>query len=189
MRVYFNQKIQHDYPKRAGVMNLAWYNKGQICIYRKKVHHEIQAQNLYIREINQVVHGLWQELSLGSKGELQAYAQQYKKRYPSLRKRGNNAYSVFLMICHSLIRKYQLNHLSQTGLTERLKDILESVSIYKLVLQGILKVVIHAYRFNHTLLAGGKQAEKDDFFTGLFRNKMFLMDCDRLSAECRFVGG
>ena len=189
MRVYFNQKRQHDYPKRAGEMSLAWYQKGQICIYRKKVPHEMQAQNLYIREINQVVHGLWQELRLRSKRDLQAYAFQYKKRYPSLRKRGNNAYSIFLMICHSLIRIFQLNQYSQTGLTERLKDILESVSIYKLVLQGILKVVIHAYRFNHALLAGGKQAEIEDFITGLFRNKKFSMDCNRLPDECRFVGG
>ncbi|HOD54306.1 MAG TPA: hypothetical protein PKJ08_07255, partial [Candidatus Cloacimonadota bacterium] len=185
MRVYFDQKRQNDYPKRAGEMNLAWYNQGQICIYRKKTHHEMQAQNIYIRDINQMVHGLWQELSLRSKRELQAYALQYKKRYPSLRKRGNNAYSVFLMICHSLIRKYQLNQLSQAVLTEQLKQLLASMSIYKLVLQGILKVVIHAYRFNHALLAGGKQAEIEDFITGLFRNKKFSMDCNRLPDECR----
>ncbi len=154
MRVYFNQNYQHDYPKRTGGMNLAWYRQGQICIFRKKTPHKMQTQNLYIREINLVVHTLWLDLSLKSKRELQTYVLQYKKRYPSLRKRGNNAYSIFLMICHGLIRKYQLNYLTQNKLTDQLRVMFESLSIYKLVLQGVLRVVKNAYRLNNELLAG-----------------------------------
>jgi len=180
MRVYFDQKRQNDYPKRAGEMNLAWYNQGQICIYRKKTHHEMQAQNIYIRDINQMVHGLWQELSLRSKRDLQAYALQYKKRYPSLRKRGNNAYSVFLMICHSLIRKYQLSQMSQTLMTEQLRQLLTSMSIYKLVMQGILKVVKFAYQFNNILLAGSIKISAYD----LVESRSLVVQHEYYVAKC-----
>ncbi len=152
MKVYFNQKHQHDYPKHKEGMMLAWYNQGKVCIVRKRVNHLMQTQNFYIREVNQVVHALWIELSIKRKREIQAYALLYKKRYPSLRKRGNNAYSIFLKICHSLIRLYHLDSFFPNDLTNQLRQLFSSLSIYKLVLKGILRFVRDSYKFNLTLI-------------------------------------
>jgi hypothetical protein len=181
MRVFFKQNHHHDYPKRAGEMNLAWYNQGKICIYRKKTSHEMQAQNLYIKAMNQVVHDLWKTLSFKSKRELQTYAQLYKKRYPSLRKRGNNAYSIFLMICHSLIRKYQLHQLAPIGLTTQLKQMLAVLSLYKMVLQGVLKVVKYAYRLNNSLL--GREIMNSEFDLMICCLTVLPNDCYHESCE------
>jgi hypothetical protein len=131
---------------------LAWYRQGQVCILRKTVKHEIQEQNLFIKDMNQVIHTLWNELSASVKSELQKYAILYKKRYPSLRKRGNNAYSIFLMICHGLIRKFQLNSLSKIVLTSHLRVILSKMSIHLLVMQGVIKAVKYAYQLKGMLI-------------------------------------
>jgi len=153
MRVYFREKYQHDYPKKIGEMNLAWYNKGKICLYRAKTEHQMQTQNFYIKEINSIVHGIWLDLSHQVKKEFQTYANAYKKRYPSLRKRGANSYAMFLMAVHTLIKKYQLHNRSQAELTGQLRNMLSRLSIYQLVLCGALKVVKYAYRMNLKLLS------------------------------------
>jgi len=89
---------------------------------------------------------------MSSKRDLQKYANQYKKRYPSLRKRGNNAYSIFLMICHSIIRKFSLNSLSYLKLEQTISDILSLSSIHSLILQGIIRAVKNAYQLNQTII-------------------------------------
>ncbi len=151
MKVNFKQNYQQDYPKRYGDMSLAWYRQGQICVIRQIKEHKRQPQNIYIREINAVVHLIWQNLSIKVKKELQEYACSYKRRYPLLRKRGNNAYSVFLVICHTLIKKYQLSQLTRTEMASQLKVLLSSLSVYQLVLCGVLKLVKMVYQLHQSI--------------------------------------
>jgi len=152
MIIKFNKTVKHDYPKKIQDTHLAWYRNGKICIIRKYNDYTLQMQNLYIKEMNQIIHRLWSELSMSSKRDLQKYANQYKKRYPSLRKRGNNAYSIFLMICHSIIRKFSLNSLSYLKLEQTISDILSLSSIHSLILQGIISCKECAYQLNQTII-------------------------------------
>ncbi len=159
MRVIFNQRAVHDYPKKSGDMHFAWYCQGKKCICRKKSEPCLQTQNVKIKDVNHIVHSLWQELKQKSKVELQKYALLYKKRYPSLRKRGNNAYSIFLMICHALIRLNKLSPLQKNDLLTIVRNILSGMTIYQMVSEGILKRVKNCHQLRLQLL------ENDDILS------------------------
>ncbi len=152
MKVIFNQTAVHDYPKKAGGMHFAWYCQGKICICRKKSEPCLQTQNVKIKDVNHVVHSLWQELKQKSKVELQKYASLYKKRYPSIRKRGNNAYSIFLMICHALIKVNKLSQIQKDDLLTILRNIISGMTIYQMVSEGILKRVKNCHQLKLQLL-------------------------------------
>jgi len=148
MRVLFKQNIHHDYPKKLEEMSLAWYNQGRICICRKKTEHIIQKQNLYIGQMNIIIRQIWLELPNSYRKDLKEYAAAYKKRYPALRKRGNNAYSSFLMICHGLIKKYALSEEESDFVYHDLKCLLSVSSVLELIRKGLLRPVKYAYRLN-----------------------------------------
>jgi hypothetical protein len=152
MKVILNQKIKHDYPKKINDLNLAWYNQGKCCVSRRKCEHQIQSQNIYIREMNSVIHCLWGEIDGSAKRDLKKYSVAYKLRYPTLRKRGNNTYSVFLMICHALIKYYHLKELSSDYLYLYLKDLLNDYSVYQMIQKGILKPVKNAYQLKKYII-------------------------------------
>jgi len=152
MIVIFNQKHKHDYPKKLGDMSLAWYNHGKCCVSRHKRDYQVQTQNVFIKEMNGIIRKLWNEVSHSAKRDLKKYSLAYKRRYPALRKRGNNTYSIFLMICHSLIKFYHLNTLSSDYLYLKLKNLLSSYTIYQLVQKGLLKPVKNAYQLKKYMI-------------------------------------
>ncbi|HOD53516.1 MAG TPA: hypothetical protein PKJ08_03205, partial [Candidatus Cloacimonadota bacterium] len=80
----------------------------------------------------------------------------------------------------SLIRKYQLSQMSQTLMTEQLRQLLTSMSIYKLVMQGILKVVKFAYQFNNILLAGSIKISAYD----LVESRSLVVQHEYYVAKC-----
>ena len=78
MKVIFKQ-MKHDYPKKAGDLNLAWYAGGRTCIVRKKTKRALQKQNLSIIQINAITKSVWETLLPAFKRDLVKYAMQYKR--------------------------------------------------------------------------------------------------------------
>ncbi|MBP7563267.1 MAG: hypothetical protein KA886_05705 [Candidatus Cloacimonetes bacterium] len=149
MKVIIKQKT-HDYPKKAGDLNLAWYAGGRICIVRKKTERAIQKQNLSIIQINAITKSLWATLLPAFKQDLARYAIQYKKEYPALRKRGVSAYSVFLIFIHALIKRFSLNFDNREICTEIIIHIMENMTVKKAITLRLLKKVRYYYKLNKT---------------------------------------
>jgi len=147
MKVIFKQKT-HDYPKRSGELNLAWYTGGRICIVRKKTDRTLQKQNLSIIQINVITKSLWETLNPGFKRDLARYAVRFKKEYPALRKRGISAYSVFLILIHALIKRFSLNTEKMVNCVNALSQLLSSISIYKAIRLKLIKKVRTCYQLN-----------------------------------------
>ncbi len=147
MRIYFSEKVR-DFPKKAGELHLAWYQNGKICISRNLKQHQMQAQNFNIIQVNQITKAVWETLNLNFRRDLARYASQYKKTYPGLRKRGISAYSAFLMVVHSLIRRFGIDLGHQEKTVAIFKRLLDQMSVYKLIQLKILKTVRYAYRLN-----------------------------------------
>ncbi len=148
MRVFFKKKV-HDYPKMSGDYYLAWYNQGKICILKKKPVFVCKAQHVKIKTVNRISQRLWAELSHKFKNDMALYARQYKITYPGLRKRGISAYSIFLKITHGLIRRFSLEALSESLLTDTLKDLLYGLSVHRCVQIKLLNRVPGVYQLNH----------------------------------------
>ncbi len=149
MKVFFNQK-QHDFPKRAGDLNLAWYASGQVCIVRKKVERALQKQNESIIRINRLCKALWDGLDPHFKRDLSRYALRYKSQYPGLRKRGISSYAVFLMIIHALIKRFSLTTEENEKSLALLRILLRDMSVCKAVRYRLLKVVSNYYQLNRS---------------------------------------
>jgi len=142
-------KRQHDFPKKIGDLNLAWYQQGRVCVSRKQIQRSLQKQNMTIIQINQITKTLWQTLNPHFKKDLALYALNYKKEYPGLRKRGISSYAVFLMIVHGLIRRFSISYENQTACIFILEKILSPLSVTKAVQLKLLKWVKGNYRMNH----------------------------------------
>ncbi len=151
MKVFF-KKPTHDFPKKAGELNLAWYNHGKVCIVRKLKEYHLQTQNIKIQEINTITKKLWENLSCSFKKDLALYAKAYKKRYPGLRKRGISSYSIMLQIVHALIKRFLLQQSNRVLLYDILSDIVGHLSVYKAVKLRLLRKVLGVYHLNHTAL-------------------------------------
>jgi hypothetical protein len=147
MKVIINQR-NHDFPKKAGDLNLAWYANGLVCIARKPVERKVQKQNHSIICINFLSKTLWDELDALFKKDLAIYARAYKQRYPSLRKRGVSSYAVFLMIIHALIKRFSLNTENQDQCLYLLRTLLSHLSVQKAVQNKLLKTVKNHHRLN-----------------------------------------
>jgi len=147
MKVVFNQK-QHDFPKRSGELNLAWYSGGQVCIVRKKTDRQLQKQNMSIIRINRLCKGLWDGLDLHFKQDLSLYAQRYKIECPVLRNRGVSSYAVFLMLVHALIKRFSLKTDDHEKSLKLLSSLLCDMSVDKAVQYRFLKVVSKYYQLN-----------------------------------------
>ena len=147
MKVIIKQKT-HDYPKKAGDLNLAWYAGGRICIVRKKTERTLQKQNLSIIQINAITKSLWATLLPAFKRDLAKYAMRYKNEYPALRKRGVSAYSVFLIFIHALIKRFSLNFENPEICTEIIINIMENMTVKKAIILRLLKKVRYYYRLN-----------------------------------------
>lgn len=147
MKVIFKQ-MKHDYPKKAGDLNLAWYAGGRTCIVRKKTKRALQKQNLSIIQINAITKSVWETLLPAFKRDLAKYAMQYKREYPALRKRGISAYSVFLILIHALIKRFSLNTEKMVNCVNALSQLLSSISIYKAIRLKLIKKVRTCYQLN-----------------------------------------
>jgi len=162
MKVYF-QHHQHDYPKQAGDIRLAWYQGGRVCVMRNyHKNHQIQKQNIQISRINAVCKALWENILPAFKKDISLYATLYKRTYPGLRKRGISSYSVMLMLVHALIRRFQLSNRDSEHLVNVIESMLQGRSLYDLIQMKLLKSVPGAYRLNYCL-------ENDNNSDGLFR--------------------
>jgi len=150
MKVIFKHK-EHDYPKKTGDINLAWYACGSVCVVRRKTERSLQKQNLSIIQINAICKLIWEDLNPLFKKDLALYALKYKKKYPSLRKRGISSYAVFLMIIHALIKRFSLQIENQLLCVAILKRLLERLSVKKAVQLRLLKPVMKYYQFNHCI--------------------------------------
>ncbi|HPM00650.1 MAG TPA: hypothetical protein PK816_00725 [Candidatus Cloacimonadota bacterium] len=148
MRIYFSEKVT-DFPKKVGDLHLAWYQNGKICISRNLKSYKMQVQNFNIVQVNQITKAVWDTLNISFRKDLAQYAVQYKKTYPGLRKRGISAYSTFLIVVHSLIKRFGIDTSYQENAIAIFKRILNQVSVYKLVQLKILKSMRFAYRLNH----------------------------------------
>jgi len=148
MRIYFSEKPK-DLPKKWGDLNLAWYQNGNVCISRKKIEHKTQLQNINIIKINQICKRLWNTLDPQFKRDMGRYAVQYKKEYPALRKRGVSAYSVFLIVIYGLIRRFYLRTEELEKCISMFEQLLQNISVFKLIRIKILKPVTRGYRLNH----------------------------------------
>ena len=148
MRIYFSEKVT-DYPKKAGDLHLAWYQNGKICISRNLKKQQMQTQNFNIIKVNQITKTLWDTLNRSFRKDLARYADQYKKTYPGLRKRGISAYSAFLMVIHALIRRFGINIEDHANAIAIFESLLDQINVYQLIQLNILKKVSHAYRLNH----------------------------------------
>ncbi len=148
MKVMMKDK-QHDFPKKIGDMNLAWYQQGLICVSRKQTPRTLQKQNMSIIQINQITKALWQTLNPHFKKDLALYALQYKKDYPGLRKRGISSYAVFLMIVHALIKRFSIAYENQNDCLAILQKLISPLSVKKAVEIWLLKVVRDYYQLNH----------------------------------------
>ena len=147
MKVFFSGK-SHDFPKKIVDLSLAWYNQGKICISRKPVERQIQKQNIHIREVNQIVRKLWNEITPKAKRDMALYAKAYKVKKVMLRKRGISAYGVMLMIVHALIKRFSLEG---DSLYAVLKTLLVDMSIKNAVKLGLLIKVSNIHQMNHRL--------------------------------------
>ena len=147
MRVYFKTN-KMDYPKKINDLQLNWYQQGKICIAKNRNKPPVQTQNIQIKRINQIVKQLWEELNPGFKKDLSDYAHSYKLQYPSLRKRGVSSYSCFLILIHSLIKRFNLKERSDELLYKILKDLLSQFSIYQAVRLKLMKRVADVYQLN-----------------------------------------
>lgn len=183
MKVVFKQK-QHDYPKRVGDLNLAWYAGGQICIARKKTERSRQKQNESIIRINAICKGLWDGLDLHFKQDLSRYAFMYKQEYPSLRKRGVSSYAVFLMIIHALIKRFSLRTDDQENCMKLLKTLLGNMSVYKAVQYRLIKVVSKSYQLNKYPYLGYQQSQNKES-ADLDKNNAFSLKKNEFTFEGR----
>jgi len=147
MKVMFKQQ-NHDYPKHIGDLNLAWYAGGRICIARTKTKRSLQTQNFSIIKINSISKSLWEGLHARFKNDLAHYAKRYKIKYPILRKRGISSYAVFLMLIHTLIKRYSLNTENSLLSTHLLQLLLQKMSVKQAILQKLLKPVPYDYQLN-----------------------------------------
>jgi len=148
MKVFFKQK-KHDYPKKVGDLSLAWYAGGNVCIVRRKADRLLQKQNLSIIQINQITRMIWEKLAHPFKKDLAKYAHLYKKQYPGLRKRGISSYAVFLMISHSLVRRFSLNISDSAYCSDLLIAFLKNMTVKKAIDLRLLKKVNRYYCLNH----------------------------------------
>jgi len=148
MKVIMKDK-QHDFPKKIGDLNLAWYQQGRICVSRKKNPRSLQKQNMSIIQINQITKALWESLHPHFKKDLAFYALQYKKDYPGLRKRGISSYAVFLIIVHALIKRFSIAYENQDDCLAILQKLISPLSVKKAVEIRLLKPVMGYYQLNH----------------------------------------
>jgi len=140
---------QHDFPKKIGDMNLAWYQQGRICVSRKQTPRTLQKQNMSIIQINQMTKALWQTLHPHFKKDLAFYALQYKKDYPGLRKRGISSYAVFLMIVNALIKRFSIAYENQKKCMIIIETLLSTLSVRRSVQLRLLKPVKACYKLIH----------------------------------------
>ncbi len=147
MRVYFSDRVK-DFPKKAGDLHLAWYQNGRICISRVLKNHHMQPQNFNIIQVNQITRAVWDRLSEPFKKDLAEYAKRYKTEYPSLRKRGVSAYSVFLMVIHGLIRRFSIKTADTEKCVVLFEQFLLKMSVLKLIEIRIFKSVRKNYQLN-----------------------------------------
>jgi hypothetical protein len=147
MRIYFSE-MPKDLPKKWGDLNLAWYQNGKICISRVLKDHQIQAQNFNIIQVNQITRAVWDRLCNPFKKDLAEYAKCYKTEYPTLRKRGISAYSVFLMVMHGLIKRFSIMTTDAEKCIVIFDQLLLKMSVLKLIRIKILKAVRKNYRLN-----------------------------------------
>ncbi|MBP7562678.1 MAG: hypothetical protein KA886_02725 [Candidatus Cloacimonetes bacterium] len=148
MKVKLNQK-SHDYPKKTGDLNLAWYHQGRICISRKQKQRSLQQQNINIILVNQLSKALWQDLNPVFKKDFVIYAKRYKHKYPCLRKRGVSSYAVFLILIHALIKCYAIICTNQAECLIILKKLLLRLSVKKAIKIKLMKPVNAYYQLNH----------------------------------------
>jgi hypothetical protein len=148
MRIYFSEKPK-DLPKKWGDLHLAWYQNGRVCISRVLKAHQMQSQNFNIIQVNQITRAVWDRLCNPFKKDLTEYAKRYKTEYPSLRKRGISAYSVFLMVIHGLIRRFSIMTTDAKKCISLFEQLLQNISVFKLIRIKILKPVSMGYRLNH----------------------------------------
>jgi len=148
MKVNMKDK-QHDFPKKIGDMNLAWYQQGRICVSRKQTPRTLQKQNMSIIQINQMTKALWQTLHPHFKKDLAFYALQYKKDYPGLRKRGISSYAVFLMIVNALIKRFSIAYENQKKCMIIIETLLSTLSVRRSVQLRLLKPVKACYKLIH----------------------------------------
>nr|HPM01370.1 hypothetical protein [Candidatus Cloacimonadota bacterium] len=132
MRIYFSEKLT-GYPKKAGDLHLAWYQNGKICISRNLKKQQMQTQNFNIIKVNQITKTLWDTLNRSFRKDLALYADQYKKTYPGLRKRGISAYSAFLMVIHALIRRFSINIEDHANAIAIFESLLDQINVYQLI--------------------------------------------------------
>ncbi len=147
MRVFFSEKVK-DFPKKAGDLHLAWYQNGNICISRVLKQHKIQTQNFNIIQVNQITRAVWEGLSSSFKRDMAEYARLYKRDYPTLRKRGVSAYSVFLMVIHGIIKRFTLVTDNIDKCISLFEKLLHKMSVLKLIRIRILRPVSMCHRLN-----------------------------------------
>jgi len=155
MRVFFNNK-QMDFPKKINDLQLNWYQQGKICIAKNRKKPKLQVQNTQIKRINQIVRQIWNVLTPGFKKDLSVYALSYKHYYPTLRKRGVSSYSCFLILIHSLIKRFGLKEKPDELMYKILCDLLAKLSVYQAVCLNLLKKVAFVYQLNQEALFNGK---------------------------------
>jgi len=155
MKVILNNS-QHDFPKKIGDLNLAWYQQGRICVSRKQNPRMLQKQNMTIIQINQITKALWETLNPHFKNDLALYALSYKKEYPGLRKRGISSYAVFLMVIHALIKRFSISFEHQAICIAVLKGLLSPLSVKKAVQLKLLKPVKGSYQMNQVAYSSQK---------------------------------
>jgi len=148
-----------DFPKKINDLQLNWYQQGRICIAKNRKKPALQAQNIQIKRINQIVRQLWNELTTGFKKDLSAYAHAYKQYYPSLRKRGVSSYSCFLILIHGLIKRFGLKDKPDDLMVIILCELMTQLSIYKAVRINLLKKVPFVYQLNQEAVINGNSTK------------------------------
>jgi len=76
------------------------------------------------------------------------YARLYKRDYPTLRKRGVSAYSVFLMVIHGIIKRFTLVTDNIDKCISLFEKLLHKMSVLKLIRIRILRPVSMCHRLN-----------------------------------------